>query len=364
MAIKHAKTSTIEDGANEDLVRPSDWNADHEVSGYPDSTTEAITLYVDAGSGNDENPGTSGSPKATILGALNALPMTIAHPATIAVRPGTYAELDTALEFGRFNTLDYITIKVVNDSDEDMFDNGKVTGGGVDYLDDSGKSWTVNQFTDGGSAYVWIYLGTGAGQVRQIASNTGSRIVTTVNWTVNPDNTSYYAIGGGALMSGTDISHTENDGKKVNVYGFRHTGATLADMRNINFGLGNFMYNYCLTSIRGIMLAALASSGGIIFNYIAATTEGIHEQGISYATIWSNVITDAAKGIRLRYGSIANMSDTVANINHIMKCTTGIVIEAGSGCSKASGQSFGVDGDANGDDILPDPSTDVPSWWT
>jgi hypothetical protein len=29
MSIRHAKVSAIEDGANADLVRPSDWNADH-----------------------------------------------------------------------------------------------------------------------------------------------------------------------------------------------------------------------------------------------------------------------------------------------------------------------------------------------
>ena len=33
ITVKHTKVSTIADGANTDLVRPSDWNADHTLTG-------------------------------------------------------------------------------------------------------------------------------------------------------------------------------------------------------------------------------------------------------------------------------------------------------------------------------------------
>ena len=33
ITVKHSKTSTIPDGADTDLVRPSDWNADHTLTG-------------------------------------------------------------------------------------------------------------------------------------------------------------------------------------------------------------------------------------------------------------------------------------------------------------------------------------------
>lgn len=32
MAIKHTKVSTVPDGTDADLVRPSDWNAEHEIT--------------------------------------------------------------------------------------------------------------------------------------------------------------------------------------------------------------------------------------------------------------------------------------------------------------------------------------------
>jgi len=321
------------------------------------TTIEAVTLYVDAGAGDDGNPGTSGSPKATILGALDALPSTIAHPCTICVRgPQNYPENNTVLEFGKFSTLDYITIKAVNSSDEDMFDNGKATGGGDDYLDDSGKSSSIDQFKD---AYIWIYYGTGKGQKRQIASNTATRRYVTANWTTNPDNTSYYAIGGGATMTGTNSHHVNNTGKLVKVYGFKHTGATISDIRGVLGGHMCAYYNYCATSVRGI----IAGNGNIFypfFNYIAATTDGMNIQGLSLATTWSNVITGATNGVLLKYASIANMSATAANKNFIKDCTVGIKIESGSGCPAAGSQVF--NGCAT--DIDPDPSENLPRWWT
>jgi len=328
-------------------------------------TSAAITRYVDAGAGNDANPGTSASPKATMLGALNALPINIAHPATIAVRPGTYAELNTALEFSRFNTLDYITIKVVNDSDEDMFDNGKASAGGNDTLTDAGngKDWTVNQFTDGGSAYIWIYSGTGAGQVRTIASNTATVITVTVAWTTNPDATSYYAIGGGALMSGTDLHHTWDKGKRVNVYGFRHTGATLADMRVDLAGIGDFKYNYCPSSVRGIFIAQQSISLAPLYNYINFSTAGFDISALSYVVARANVVTGGTNGFRLYYEALVAMSASAVNKNYIFACTTGIKIESGSGCVAANDQSFGAGGDANGADIDPGTSTTIPAWW-
>ena len=34
ITVKHNKVSTIPDDANTDLVRPSDWNADHTLVGF------------------------------------------------------------------------------------------------------------------------------------------------------------------------------------------------------------------------------------------------------------------------------------------------------------------------------------------
>jgi hypothetical protein len=125
-------------------------------------------------------------------------------------------------------------------------------------------------------------------------------------------------------------------------------------------GNGQPQYNYFASSVRGILIGNEGISHEPHFNYIAASTEGFNIQGLSYAAVWSNVITGATRGIYLKYHSVANMSPTPANINCIASCTTGIKIESGSGCPNASSVIF----TGCGTDIDPDPSTAVPAWWT
>ena len=68
---------------------------------------------------------------------------------------------------------------------------GTATAGGASTLTNGAKSWTTNQWTN---YQVRITAGTGAGQVRTIASNTGTVLTTSAAWTINPDATSVYAI--------------------------------------------------------------------------------------------------------------------------------------------------------------------------
>ena len=68
--------------------------------------------------------------------------------------------------------------------------SGTATAGGGSTLTDSGKSFTVNGLT----GYLLVITGgTGKGQVRGIASNTGTVITVTTAWDVTPDTTSTYA---------------------------------------------------------------------------------------------------------------------------------------------------------------------------
>lgn len=60
-------------------------------------------------------------------------------------------------------------------------------------LNDSSKSWEVNRWANYG---VRIMSGTGAGQLRQIQSNTTSTLTTYGGWNIRPDNTSIYSIQG------------------------------------------------------------------------------------------------------------------------------------------------------------------------
>lgn len=69
ITVKHAKTSTIPDGADTDLVRPSDWNADHTLTGLgtmaeqnannvaiTGGTVSGVTLSSDTISGGIGSP--------------------------------------------------------------------------------------------------------------------------------------------------------------------------------------------------------------------------------------------------------------------------------------------------------------------
>jgi hypothetical protein len=89
--------------------------------------------------------------------------------------------------------------KIVRTLVEASVDTGVATGAGTNYLDDAAKSWPDNAFAN---LIIEITGGTGAGQIRKIASNTATRITVTPNWTTVPDATSTYRIGFYGKMSG------------------------------------------------------------------------------------------------------------------------------------------------------------------
>jgi hypothetical protein len=67
-------------------------------------------------------------------------------------------------------------------------------GGSTTLTGQAGVAWSSNQWAN---AYqVRITSGTGAGQIRPIASNTGTVLTVASAWTVNPDATSVYVIEG------------------------------------------------------------------------------------------------------------------------------------------------------------------------
>lgn len=70
---------------------------------------------------------------------------------------------------------------------------GTATAGAASMLTNSGKNWTANQWTN---YKIRITAGTGAGQIRTIASNTSTVITVGTAWTTTPDATSQYSIEG------------------------------------------------------------------------------------------------------------------------------------------------------------------------
>jgi hypothetical protein len=73
------------------------------------------------------------------------------------------------------------------------FATGTATAGAATTLTNSAKTWTTNQWTN---YQVRIVSGTGAGQIRTIASNTGTVLTVSASWSTNPDATSVYSIEG------------------------------------------------------------------------------------------------------------------------------------------------------------------------
>ena len=74
-----------------------------------------------------------------------------------------------------------------------QFATGTATAGGASTLTNSAKTWAVNQWTQ---SQVRIVSGTGAGQIRTIASNTATVLTTSAAWTTAPDATSVYSLEG------------------------------------------------------------------------------------------------------------------------------------------------------------------------
>jgi len=79
------------------------------------------------------------------------------------------------------------------DSGFKSFATGTATGGTSTTLANTGKTWTTNQWAN---SQVRITAGTGAGQIRTVASNTASAVTGSVAWTVTPDATSQYSLEG------------------------------------------------------------------------------------------------------------------------------------------------------------------------
>lgn len=85
------------------------------------------------------------------------------------------------------------TPSIGNEGTAISFATGTASAGGASTLTNAAKNWAVNQWAN---YQVRITGGTGAGQIRTIASNTATVLTVSAAWTTNPDATSTYAIEG------------------------------------------------------------------------------------------------------------------------------------------------------------------------
>jgi len=71
---------------------------------------------------------------------------------------------------------------------------GTATGGTVDYLEDTDKSWEPGQFSGKSRDYLYISSGTGAGQTRRIKTNTATQIYVETAFDTAPSSDSVYVV--------------------------------------------------------------------------------------------------------------------------------------------------------------------------
>jgi hypothetical protein len=74
-----------------------------------------------------------------------------------------------------------------------VFATGTATAGGANTLTNAAKNWASNQWTN---SQLRLTAGTGAGQIRTVASNTATTLTLSSPWSTAPDTTSQYSLEG------------------------------------------------------------------------------------------------------------------------------------------------------------------------
>jgi hypothetical protein len=192
------------------------------------------------------------------------------------------------------------------------FDAGAATSGAASTLTDSTKAWAVNRWAN---YAVRILAGTGAGQIRPIASNTATALTVLTAWTTSPDSTSVYAIQG--------------DPDKLYVFAAGHGSIPI---HNIDSGVATFGRQVDWGIARGA----------------SATVAGHQPVAIASATWAANVATvTTAHTHQFRVGDSVTVAgittttalNTTATITAVASATTFAYAVTGSGSPTVPAQS-------------------------
>jgi hypothetical protein len=170
------------------------------------------------------------------------------------------------------------------------FDAGTASSGAAATLTDSAKSWPTNR---GAHYAVRILAGTGAGQVRPIASNTATALTVVRPWATNPDSTSVYAIQGDPdklfLWAGGLAS--------VPILNLDSNIATFG--RQVDFGIARS----ASATVAGHQPVAIASATWVT-NVATVTTSHPHQFRVSDSVTVAGITTTTALNITASIASV------------------------------------------------------------
>lgn len=280
-------------------------------------STATQTLYVST-TGNDNNPCTSaGAACLTIDGALNKLPNTLRHNATISVAAGAYA---APLNITRkdLTIVGGVTLSVTGTMSTPTLTTGTTSGtltasaagssSGPATATDSGQSWTVNELKN---KFIKFNSGTLNGQSFPIASNTATVITFSTNQT--PGNVSYTI---------EEIGSTFVSSSAINWNGMMGSGAlTVSNVRAERTGSGSGP-----TINMGVFVTLLNVFGK------GATGNGVFSSS-GNVTCTRSIFEGATGGffVASQSSSTGPAFSRVAGANSIWRGTTGSGVTTGVG---------------------------------
>ena len=289
------------------------------------ATTANIDLYVST-SGNDANPGTIGSPLATLQAAVNTLAgLRVKHTATINMAPGSYAgafisDITTSPSAAPSIDHSYVAIKgaMALSTLATGTNTGTLTGSTATSaatfatISDSGQSWTVNNLR---GKYVEILTGTGSTAtvanpaIHLIDSNTATSLSIVFSGTLPTAGATYRIIEPSVFITSalTPASQTGNAanaplaGAATGMVFTNNRGAFFS-VSQVQFTLGASLPRAVATGDNRVRfsLCRFVCSAGTAFVFTPASTNMFTVAPVLYGCYFE---APSGTGTMLNYGS-------------------------------------------------------------
>ena len=274
ITVKHSKTSTIPDGSDTDLIRPSDWNADHTLSGLGTMAEQ-----------NANNVAITGGSISGVTGVVSSVTGTAPVVSSGGTTPAISMHVADATHDGYLSSTDWSTFNSKGGGDvvgpSSATDNaiarfdlttGKLIQNSAVIIDDSGNVTGVNSITDPdyitfNTSYATALT---AGQLGWDGNNTLGLGMAGGNITQHIGEDQFiYVKASSAITKGQLIMFNGTDGASGHILAIPATGLTVAQY------------------IIGIAAENLSIGGfGLVQTF--GQLDGIDTSGSSVGETWAN----------------------------------------------------------------------------